>query len=121
MKNKPELEQWARDLVLKGLDSLADRAESSTAQQLAGYWTSLSEDERTNVAAKIVEAAEGVLSAVPFAALSNALPKRRGAKAAPRRKSAAAKGEKDKKGDKDKKPKKDKKKDKDKDKKKKKK
>ncbi|HEX8152456.1 MAG TPA: hypothetical protein VF698_04990 [Thermoanaerobaculia bacterium] len=103
MKDKPELEQWARDLVLKGLDSLAGRAESSPAQQLAGYWTGLSEEERTNVAAKIVEAAESVLAAVPFAALTNALPKRRGAKAAPRRrKSAASRSGKDEKPKKDK-------------------
>ena len=63
--------EYARVLVTRGLDTLAEKLTAAGektpgAAKLAKMWTSLSEDERSQVGASIVAAATAAAAAIPM-------------------------------------------------------
>lgn len=63
--------EYARELVTRGLDTLAEKLSaagerSPGAAKLAKMWTSLSDEDRSQVGASIVAAATAAAAAIPM-------------------------------------------------------
>ena len=71
--SKPDVGAFARDLVVKAFDALADKVASSEAaamsglQKLADSWQSLTDEERQVLASQVTTAAKVAAAALPVA------------------------------------------------------
>lgn len=97
---KGNLQNTIRDLVLKGLDTVADRLgapgdasapRQKPVQKLAELWKSLDEDQRDRIATHVATVAESAAAAIPVAASAVAARagKAMGRKATPEKKADA--------------------------------
>ena len=73
MAAKRDLPEIARDFVMAALDGIAERAGNTDAtpgpvQQVAERWTSMSKDERDNIAKYVAVGVQSALTALPLVA-----------------------------------------------------
>ncbi|MGZ7042890.1 MAG: hypothetical protein ACXVH7_13945, partial [Thermoanaerobaculia bacterium] len=71
--SKPDIGAFARDLIVKAFDTLANRVESSGTdtmpglQKLADSWHDLNDAEREELASRVTKAAQLAAAALPVA------------------------------------------------------